>query len=532
MSTSAIAGTAPLLRVSIRQDGRRSFAPWIIAATALSASSVLVYPLIFPTEQDRVTLAAAVGSNPALSLILGPAFDLSTTDGFTVWRSLALGGFFTALGAVFTVVRATRGQEDSGQAELLASGVLGRFSRLLAGVALALIGSLLVGVIAGVVTGLCGGGWESSLLLGATFIASGWMFAAVAAMASQIGADARTASSLSIGVLGILFVLRGFAYAVEAPEWAIWSNPLGWLTETRPADGDHWWPLLFALAFTLAGLGAAFALQARRDFGQGIIAPRPGPGRGRVRTTWHLAARLASGSIVVWGIAFVALGAVFGFFATSIRDILEGNAAVAQVLAAGATTPEGLISGFIVTILSLVGIIAAIPGVQIMLKLRREEQEDRVEPVLAAAVGRSSYFAGSVLLALAAPALYVVSAGLIVAAMASGADVGVGFGEVVEQSVVTVPAVWTVIAVSVAVIGARPQVAAVAWMGVVAAFALTILGPTFQLWDAVLAISPFWHIPQVTAEEPDGWGLVWITVATGVLVLAGFVGFRRRDIAR
>lgn len=46
-------------------------------------------------------------------------------------------------------------------------------------------------------------------------------------------------------------------------------------------------------------------------------------------------------------------------------------------------------------------------------------------------------------------------------------------------------------AVSVAVVGARPHVRIAAWAGVVASFALTILGPTFKLWDWILAISPF-----------------------------------------
>lgn len=530
MST-ALAGTAPLLRSSVKYDGR-SFAPWIVIVTALSASSVLVYPWIFPSQQDRAGLATAIGANPALGLIFGPAFNISTTDGFNAWRSLALGGFLAALGAIFTVTRATRAQEDSGQAELLASGVLGRASRLLAGVGLALLGSVLLGVIAGVVTGLCGGNWESSLLLGATFTATGWMFAAVAAVTAQLGSDSRTANSIAVGALGTLFILRGFAYSVEASAWTVWINPLGWMTETRPANGNHWWPLWYALAFTVVLLGVAFVLQARRDFGVGAIAPRPGPARGRDRSTWRLVLRLNRGPVITWTIAFLLLGVVFGFFSTSITDILGSDSAVAGVLAAGATTPQALVSAFLVTILSLVGIIASIPGVQIMLKLRTEELEDRVEPVLAGKVPRQRYYASNVVLALLAPAVYIVIAGLVIATLASTADIGVDFGNAVLQAVATVPAVWTVVAVSVAVVGARPQVSIAAWAGVLISFVLTLLGPTFKLWDWILAISPFWHIPNVTASDADWWGLLWISLVTLFLVAVGFAGFRRRDLAR
>ena len=530
MST-ALAGTAPLLRTSVKHDGR-SFAPWIVIVTALSASAVLLYPLIFPDQQDRAGLAAAVGANPALGLIFGPAFNLSSTDGFNAWRSLALGGFLAALGAIFAVTRATRTQEDSGQAELLASGVLGRASRLLAGVGLALIGSLLLGVIAGVVTGLCGGEWEASLLLGATFTATGWMFTAVAAVTAQLGSDSRTANSIAVGALGVLFLLRGFAYAVEAPAWTIWINPLGWMTETHPATGNHWWPLWYALAFTVVLLGVAFVLQARRDFGVGAVAPRPGPARGRDRSAFRLALRLNRGPIITWTIAFLALGVVFGYLATSITDVLGSDSAVTQVLAAGATTPDALVSAFLVTILSLVGIIASIPGVQIMLKLRTEELEDRVEPLLATKLRRPRYYASSVILALAAPTVFVLIAGTLIATLASTADIGVDFGDALLQAVATVPAVWTVVAVSVAVVGARPQVSIAAWLGVLASFVLTLLGPTFKLWDWVLAISPFWHIPNVTDPDADWWGLLWISLVTLAFLAIGFAGFRRRDLAR
>ena len=529
-ATLALTGTRPLLRASLHHDGRR-FAPWVAIATLLSASSVVVYPWVFPGQAERQALAAAIGANPALGLVFGPAHDLTTVDGFTAWRSLALGGFFVALGAVVTVVRTTRGQEDSGQAELLASGVVGRAARLASGTALALVGSLAAGVVAGLVTVLCGGDPGSSVLLGATFTASGWMFAGVAAVTAQLGSDARTASSMAVGALGALFLLRGFCTSVGAPAWTTWANPLGWTLETRPASGDRWAPLLPALALTAGTVLLAFALQSRRDFGQGSVAPRPGPARGSVRSTWRLAVRLNTGSVVTWTIAFALLGVVFGSFATSVTDLLGGDSGVQQLLAAGATGADALTGAFIRTILALIGIVAAIPGVQIVLRLRAEERDDRVEPVVAGAVARPRLLGSTVLLALTTTTGYVLLAGTLVALLASRADIGTGFGEVLTQAVATVPAVWTVVAVSVAVVGARPALGLLAWAGVLVSFVLTLLGPTFGLDDRVLAVSPFWHVPAVTAD-PDGTGLLAITAVTLLLTAIGFAGFRRRDLAR
>ena len=94
------------------------------------------------------------------------------------------------------------------------------------------------------------------------------------------------------------------------------------------------------------------------------------------------------------------------------------------------------------------------------------------------------------------------------------------------------PAVWTITAISVAVVGAKPHARLAAWVGVVASFGLTLLGPTFGLDDWVLAISPFWHVPVTTSGSPDLSGLVWISLFTLLFLAVGFAGFRRRDLAR
>ncbi|WP_228373365.1 ABC transporter permease [Demequina gelatinilytica] len=523
-------GAPLLLRTSIKHEAR-SFAPWIAIATVLSASSVLVYPWVFPTEADREGLATLVGSNPALGLIFGPAFDVSTADGFNAWRTLALGGLLTALGAIFVVTKATRGQEDSGQAELLASGVLGRSSRLLTAVAMGLIMSIIVGIVAAVVTLLCGGGTEATLLLCATYTATGWMGTGFAAVTSQLGAEARASSSMAVGVMGVLFILRGFTYSVEAADWALWINPLAWMTETKPAVENNWWPLWLAVALTLVLLVVAFALQARRDFGQGAIAPAPGPARGRARTPLALALKLNRGTLIVWATGFAVLGVVFGYFTTAITDLLAGDSGIGQVLASGAQSPADVFGAFVATVVNLIGIFASIACVQIILRVRKEEMDDRVEPLIATPTSRARYYASNVVVAMGAAVAFLVIAGVIVAGFASSADIGVTYGQAFGQALATIPAVWTVIAVAVAVVGARPKVSIAAWAGVLLSFGLTLLGPTFGLDDWVLAISPFYHVPAVATSTVEWAGLGVVFLVGAALVTVGFAGFRRRDLA-
>lgn len=525
-----LTGTRPLLLVSLRQDVR-SIAPWVGLISGLSASSILAYAWIFTDPADRQQLAATLGANPALSLIFGPARDLSTADGFNAWRAGMLGAFFAGLMAILIVIRNSRANEDSGQAELIASGVLARQSRLAVAVLMAAAASFALGVVSFLITIACGGGITATLILAATFAASGLMFAGVAAIAAQIGSDARTASSIAIAILGVCYVLRGYIDSSGASDWATWLTPLGWLEETRPATDNNPWPLLLAVALTAVLVLAAFALQGRRDFGQGLLASRPGPAEaGLTGNVWGLALKLNRGSLISWLIAFAGLGLIFGNLATSIGDLVANNPAMATILASGAADASDLTFAFLVTILQIIAIIAAVMGVQIILRIYAEEIDYRVEPLLAGSLRRSTYLASNALIALLGSAVALLVAGTALGLVAGARDDAISVTDVFWQSLVTIPAVWTLVGLALAAVGAAPRLRLIAWLGVVATFGITILGPTFNLPDWVLDISPLRHVPNVTAASPDSAGLVWLAGFVVAFLAIGFIGFRRRDV--
>jgi ABC-2 type transport system permease protein len=527
---SFLTGTGPLLKVSLRQDAR-NIVPWVGLITVLSASSILAYTWIFTDPAQRQALAATLGTNPALSLIFGTARDLSTADGFNAWRAGMLGALFAGLMAILIVIRNSRANEDSGQAELIASGVIARRSRLAVAVLMAVIASLALGVVCFLVTVACGGGVESTLILSSTFAASGLMFAGIAAVAAQIGSDARTASSIAVGTLGVLFVLRGYIDSSGTSDWATWLTPFGWLEETRPSTANNAWPLLLCLAFAVLLVLAAFVLQEHRDFGQGLYATRPGPAEaGIAGNVWGLALKLNRASLISWLVAFAGLGLIFGTLATSIADLLKTNPQMAQILASGVTDAAHLTFAFLVTILQIIAIIAAVMGVQIVLRVYAEEVDYRVEPLLAGSLRRQTYLAGNALVAFLGTAVALLVAGTGLGLVAAAKDDTISAANVVKQSLVTIPALWTLVALALAAVGAVPRLRMIGWLGVVATFGLTILGPTFNLPDWALGFSPLRHVPNVTAPSPDWTGLAWLAGFIVLFLTVGFVGYRRRDI--
>ncbi|GGD11862.1 ABC transporter permease [Nocardioides daphniae] len=527
---SATTGVRPLLAATLHQDAR-AIAPWVVLISVLSASSILAFALVFPDPADRSALELALAGNPALSLVFGPVRDLATADGFNAWRAGQLGALFAGLMTILVVVRNSRAGEDSGQAELVASAVVGRPARLAVAVLLAVIASVALGVVCFVLTVAVGGGVAATAVLAASFTASGLVFAGVAAVTAQVGSDARSASSLAVGALAGLYVLRGYLDMSGAGERGQWWTPFGWGELAAPSVDDDPRPLLLSVVATLVLVAVAFALQSRRDFGHGLLAPRRGPERaGMTGSVWGLALSLHREALVGWMAGFAALGLLVGNLATTIDDVVADNPAMASIVAAGVVRDSDFTAAYVVTILQVIAIVASVLGVQVVLRICAEELDVRVDPLLAGSLRRRTYLASNALVAFVATGLAMLVAGVSLGLVASAREESLEFGDVVLQAVVTVPGVWVLVGIALLVVGAAPRVRAVAWLGVVATFALTLLGPTFRLPDWALDISPLRHVPRVVLPAADWSGLVGLLVLVAALTVAGFVGFRRRDL--
>jgi ABC-2 type transport system permease protein len=169
-------------------------------------------------------------------------------------------------------------------------------------------------------------------------------------------------------------------------------------------------------------------------------------------------------------------------------------------------------------------------GVQVVMRVYAEETSERSEPLLAGALDRSTYLASNATVAFLGPTIVYVIGATAIAVIAQTSQTS-SFGDVIGQTLATVAAIWVLVALAPAAVGARPAVRAVGWLGVVASFALTLLGPTFRLPNWALGISPLHHVPNVTAHSRDWTGLIaLIAVAAGLTIIA-FTGYRRRDIA-
>lgn len=527
-----LTGTGTLIRLALRRD-RVVLPLWVVVLGVLPASTAGAYEALYPTAAARQSLSVGMGANPSMSMLYGPAFDLTTAGGFTAWRFGTMMALFVGLACVFTVTRHTRAEEDSGRMELLASAVVGRFAPLTAAVLVAAGGAFgagLIGTLGLLAAGLPAAG---SIAFGLAIALAGWVFTGIAAIAAQLAEYARTANGLGTGTVGALFLLRAVGDASSDLRWLSWLSPIGWATHARPFAGERWWVFGLLLVAAVVLIAAGYALLARRDLGMGLIAAKPGPETAApgLRSPLALAWRLHRGALLGWAVGFAVMGGLFGALADGIGAVI-GDSEQAKEMFERLGGATALVDTFIAAVVGILAMIASLYGVQATLRMRSEESAVRVEPILAAGVRRLRWAGGHLLFALFGSALLVAVSGLALGFVHGLRvhDVAGTLPEVLGASLAQLPAVWVVVGVATAIFGLVPSLSTAAW-GVAAAFLLiSLFGPVARLSQVVLDVSPFSHVPKLPGGEFSATPLLVLGAIAAVAIATGLAAFRRRDI--
>jgi ABC-2 type transport system permease protein len=97
---------------------------------------------------------------------------------------------------------------------------------------------------------------------------------------------------------------------------------------------------------------------------------------------------------------------------------------------------------------------------------------------------------------------------------------------------VQLPAVWTLIGLAAALFGLMPKQSGVAWGALGLFVFLGQVGAILGLPQWVLDLSPFTHTPRLPGASFDPLPLIFLTGITAALLVAGQIGFRRRDMSR
>ncbi|MEU1883653.1 ABC transporter permease [Streptosporangium sp. NPDC020072] len=528
---SALTGTGALVRLALRRD-RLRLPIWVVVIPGLVTATASAIVELYPTMGERLALGLAIGANPALRALTGPIFDPSSAGGLTAWRVTGVAAVLTSLLSVLFVTRHTRAEEETGRAELIGAGTVGRHALPAAAVLVAGAANLAVALLSALGLATRGLPVSGALAFGLSVAGTGWVFTGVAALTAQLTETARAANAIALAVLGLAFLLRAAGDAADGDTLS-WLSPLGWAQRVR-AFADERWTVFALFAVAAAALSAvAHLLAGRRDVGTGLLSSRRGPATAAPRLSGPtaLAWRLHRGVLLGWVLAFAVVGAVFGALALSVGDIVDDNPQLAALMA-GFGGAGAVVDAFLATVMSLLGMVAAGYAVQAALRPRAEEVAARAEPVLAAAVSRWRWPAGHLVWALGGATTVLAVAGLA-AGLAHGIRVGDPAGQALRitgAALAQAPAVWVMAGVAVLLFGFVPRLTSLAWAVLGAFVLLGQLGRLLGIDERIQDLSPFAHLPRVPGGEATFGPLAWLVVVAAALVLAGLAGFRRRDL--
>jgi ABC-2 type transport system permease protein len=526
-----LTGTGPLIRLALRRE-RIPLVAWVVGIGLVAASTFSAITALYPEAAERAALVQNIAVNPAFLAITGPITGTSV-GAISAWRVTAVGTSMVALMAVFTVIRRTRADEETGRIELLASSVVGRAAPLTAAVVLAIGASLAIGLLtaaSGVANGQELGG---SLAFGGAMAGCGVAFAGVAAVTAQLAESSRTAVGLACAAVGVTYSLRAVGDTNSSLSWLTWLSPQGWAGHIQAYGENNLWVLGLFVALGAVTLVVAMRLLDHRDLGLGLVAARLGPAvNPHLATPEALAARLHRGTLFGWLVGMVAMGVVTGAVSSTSASLLTDNPQLERVMAQIGGT--GAVADTLLSVMGgLTGLIVGGYAIATALRMRGEETADRVGPVLATAVGRIRWMAGHLTFVVLGPAALLLAAG-VCAGVANSIEVGSfadGFGGALGAMLVQLPATLVFGGIAVALFGLVPRLTGLAWAALVVALLLGQLGELLQLPRWVMDTSPYSHVPQVPVVELSWTPMIGLTLVAAAFMTAGIVGFTRRDVS-
>jgi ABC-2 type transport system permease protein len=329
-------------------------------------------------------------------------------------------------------------------------------------------------------------------------------------------------------------VTRAAGDAADGVSWLTWLTPLGWVQRIRPFAGEQWWLLGVVLVLGAAVAVGAFALSARRDVGSGMFRPRLGPAQAapRLRTPFALAWRLHRGMLAGWTAAFLVLGSIYGSVAVAVGDMLRDNPDMQEIFARLGGGADTIIDLYLAGVAGILALIVSGYAIAAALRMRVEEDGQRLEPVLATAVTRRRWMAAQLVFALGGPAVTLVAGGLALG-LAYGSvsgDIAGQIPRILAATLVQLPAVWLLTAIAVALFGLSPRLCGATWGVFGLVVFITFIGALLRLGPWFMNLSPFTHIPALPGADFVLLPLLALSGIVGALVVAGLGGFNRRDL--
>jgi len=533
MLNRLFADTFALVRFLLRRD-RLWLTAWLGGVTAFVLFCVPLLQGMLGSAEELAVMGEMM-RNPAMIAMVGMPFGIENYTTGAMYANMMLILMLTLAGGmnIIFVTRHTRQDEELGRFEVIRSLPVGR----LAGLGATLFVSILLNLVmaVGIGFGMQAFGIDSmplagSMLFGVLMGAVGLVFAGITAILCQIVSNNRTASGLSLLTLMLAYSIRAVG-DVGGIDALTYVSPIGLASRAQVFVGNYLWPLWALLGVFVCLSVAAFLLNERRDLEQGVIPARPGRQYGSplLSNPLGLALRLLRTMLLVWAGVLVTFGVMYGSVLNEVQGFIEGSAMLQAIFTE--TGGQSVTDQFVALLMVIMSVMAAIPTVGLMLRLRGEEKQGFTEQILGTPVSRVRLFGVYLGISFAAS---IVFQGLAALSFWGAAYVVMNpqpaLSMYLQAAFNYLPAIWVLLGLTALLIGFLPRWTTLSYGYLGLSFFIIYIGTVAGFPDWTQKLSPFGYVPQVPMEAQTWLPLLGLCVVAIVLGVLGFAGYRRRDL--
>lgn len=530
----SISGLKTVILFILKRD-RWSILIWTVLLAVFTLYVAMAMPVIYPDETNAQMIVDTL-KNPAMAAMFGPYFGQEGVyDLGAVFSTemLMMSMAIVATMAILAVNRHTRKDEEAGRLEMVRSFPVGKATVLTATIIVYTIVSLIVGFVSGLAlyaAGLEGVGFEGAMLFGMNFAIAGIFFAALTSVFAQLSQTSRTVLGYAFAYLGAAYILRALGDINNS--WLSFFPPFGTLLQTKTLVENNWWPVIAVSALSVVIAYIGIQLNRIRDLDASFIPTKKGRKKASayLNSIFMLALRNQRTTLISWIVAMFVLGASYGSILGNIEEFFSSNDLYQQLIS-GIGGNGTMVDRFIVMLYAVIAIVSVIPTVQVIIKLRREEWQGRIEPVLARSVSRTRMLFEYLILSLTISAVTTFSG--IAGLYAAGSQVvasPLNFGDMLLAVFAYLPAAWVFISVAVLLLGFVPGLIKIVWAYLGFGFATIYFGGILQLPDWVVKLSPFGYVQKLPLENYSLLSGLVLIIAFIILTFAGACSYRVRNI--
>lgn len=531
---NTLAGYGKYLRFTFRHSLVR-YIVWLGIIVFLVAYVGVYYKAIFKDPTGLQDFMKTVAT-PGLVSMVGTVSALAiSTSGLcaAVWAKIWMFSALTlGIGMVFQVTKGVRADEENGRTEIFRSRPFGIHTTLTSVVTGALILCAVIGLLSALslqalkldpnYTSMTG-----PMVFGLSVMIVGWLGVGIGALTNQLSASSSIANSTGSIILVIFYIMRMMGDLGKTNDTLTWASPLGWAQKMAPWGENRIWLLIPNIILTAALIMVAFIIEARRDYGAGVLQEKKGhPDASPLkRRSWGLILHLYKGSIIGWSIGVAIFGLLFGSVVTTMMSMLKDM----NVPFLDASSMDSVI-GFM---LCFVGLVSVVLPMFIMIGLRTDEVKGFTEAQLAGSVSRYKMVLERYVIGI------ILTAFLLVL---GGASMGLSFGsanndmsqvgKLALDALIYLPGIMAITGVTVLLFGVFPRATIpVTWFIYGLMYFAVLLIDQSKTSKAVVYLFPFLGTPKIPGMSFDPIVIVYLAVAI-VFVTIGVMGLRKRDVPR